>query len=384
MASADPDWSLIDGMFDAVLERELWDRVLCQLAGGFDDRPAVLKRQHFASKRVEVIHTANLDPAYRQAHQTGMFADPEHNGAYWLHKAGRPGRFLRWSRVFPESRFQREEASFELVYHPAGISFDWVVRLDSRAEGVSVFGFHRRLDQAPMPDQDYQRIAPLVPYFARAMALMAQYDTLDASLATLEAAMANCGVGALLLDMHGNVHFLNETADQLIRAGNGLSIRHGRLVALDHATDIALSQLVLAVGQTGAGGGGDQGSAGGTLTLPRPPPDVPLVVEVAPIATGRHCVAGPRPAAVVTIRDPGAELADGMTRLARDYRLSPTQARVAALLVEGKRHAAIADELAIARNTVKTHVRRVYHKLDCRSQAELVRLARGRSRLPDG
>lgn len=73
-----------------------------------------------------------------------------------------------------------------------------------------------------------------------------------------------------------------------------------------------------------------------------------------------------------------------LSRLARDYSLSPTQARIAALLIEGKRHAAIADDLAITRNTVKTHVRRLYDKLGCTSRAELVRIAASVTRSQDG
>lgn len=45
-------------------------------------------------------------------------------------------------------------------------------------------------------------------------------------------------------------------------------------------------------------------------------------------------------------------------------RLTPTEARVLALMAEGWSNAAIADMLVVSPRTVETHVRSIYHKLD--------------------
>jgi DNA-binding CsgD family transcriptional regulator len=55
----------------------------------------------------------------------------------------------------------------------------------------------------------------------------------------------------------------------------------------------------------------------------------------------------------------------------REAGLSPSEARVAALLSEGRSRDEVAQALGIALNTVKTHVRRVYAKLRVSRQSQL-------------
>lgn len=64
-----------------------------------------------------------------------------------------------------------------------------------------------------------------------------------------------------------------------------------------------------------------------------------------------------------------APAAEGLTERERE---------VMAKLVEGKSYRQIADELFVSLNTVSTHVKRVYAKLQVRSRAEVMAQARGR------
>lgn len=73
--------------------------------------------------------------------------------------------------------------------------------------------------------------------------------------------------------------------------------------------------------------------------------------------------------AVMTRTDrPGHE---GSRLLARQYRLSPQQTRVLALVAEGKTNKEISQILNLSEKTVKNYVRFIFHKLDFtrRSQA---------------
>ncbi len=55
------------------------------------------------------------------------------------------------------------------------------------------------------------------------------------------------------------------------------------------------------------------------------------------------------------------------------YRISPAEARVAAKLAEGYNLAEIAELISLSIDTVRTHVKRLLVKLDCASQAALIR-----------
>jgi DNA-binding CsgD family transcriptional regulator len=56
------------------------------------------------------------------------------------------------------------------------------------------------------------------------------------------------------------------------------------------------------------------------------------------------------------------------------YRLTPAEARLAALLAEGKHLDAAAALLGITLHTARTHLKRIFSKTAAQSQADLVRL----------
>ena len=89
---------------------------------------------------------------------------------------------------------------------------------------------------------------------------------------------------------------------------------------------------------------------------------VPLAPELAP--------ASPGPAAPEAA-DP---IVAGVARVAERYRLSAREAQVCEYLARGRSQTYIRDALLLSKNTVATHVRRIYTKLDVHSKQELIDL----------
>ena len=58
--------------------------------------------------------------------------------------------------------------------------------------------------------------------------------------------------------------------------------------------------------------------------------------------------------------------------------LTPTEAMVAQLAIDGLRNGDIAGRLAISRRTVESHLGRIYAKLGASSRTDLARIARDR------
>ena len=81
----------------------------------------------------------------------------------------------------------------------------------------------------------------------------------------------------------------------------------------------------------------------------------------------------PRPAASPFVRNESAMKALG---------ISPRECEVLDLLAEGASNKLIARKLSISPNTVKTHVARLFEKLEAQSRTQLVRNARGLRILP--
>lgn len=82
-------------------------------------------------------------------------------------------------------------------------------------------------------------------------------------------------------------------------------------------------------------------------------------------------------AALKPLEDTDARIAQACDALAARHGLSERELDVMRLLARGKCGQQIQDELVVSRNTVKTHVRHIYRKLDVHSQQELVNLVGG-------
>jgi DNA-binding CsgD family transcriptional regulator len=58
----------------------------------------------------------------------------------------------------------------------------------------------------------------------------------------------------------------------------------------------------------------------------------------------------------------------------RFYGMTPTETRLAAMIISGLPLLQAARELNVSRNTARTHMKRIYAKTETHSQAALVRL----------
>lgn len=70
-----------------------------------------------------------------------------------------------------------------------------------------------------------------------------------------------------------------------------------------------------------------------------------------------------------------AALSSPLDALCADHKLSPRETEVFSLFVRGHSAKFIAEELVISLHTVKTHIKRIYEKMDVHSKDELIALA---------
>lgn len=68
-------------------------------------------------------------------------------------------------------------------------------------------------------------------------------------------------------------------------------------------------------------------------------------------------------------------MARACLEMQRRYGLSDREAEVAALLAKGRSRPYIREQLFISTNTVATHIKHIYQKLDIHSKEELIDMA---------
>jgi len=82
-----------------------------------------------------------------------------------------------------------------------------------------------------------------------------------------------------------------------------------------------------------------------------------------------------------SIRAKNLQVIDHLDRFAREYALSSREKEVLNVLVRGRTYRMIAEELCISLDTVKSHIKSIYRKLNIRSRNELIQLLRDRALL---
>lgn len=173
------------------------------------------------------------------------------------------------------------------------------------------------------------------------------------------------GIAVILLDHGGKVLFANQDAVRLLTEGDGLTVRGGRLRCLD---PLAVQTL--------------EHNVGLKTLLPAPAPVVvvnrssgraPLVVRLVPVPDSAFLGLGnPKGHCMALVSDPDRKPADMESMLTRVFGLTKAEARIAAGIADGGTADTLAEQLGVSRETVRSHLKHVYSKLDVRRRGAAV------------
>jgi DNA-binding CsgD family transcriptional regulator len=118
-------------------------------------------------------------------------------------------------------------------------------------------------------------------------------------------------------------------------------------------------------------------ATGRALALRSSATDRPLFVMLAPVQAEVSSAASarwPSQAALVILCDLDRPALPPAGSMADAFGLTEAEARVAEAVSGGAAISEVARQLSLSRNTIKTHLRRIYEKTGTRRQAELARV----------
>ena len=203
----------------------------------------------------------------------------------------------------------------------------------------------------------------LRPHLARAVSLSVQLSKarLDASVSALNLA----GVPAAVIARDGRFHACNERFSRWLGARH--DTRAGRIRFADRVlqgqVEAALATL-------------NRHDCVRSVAVAAPPGETPFALHLVPLRRSARDVFGTDGVLVLVAEAANASVPTAdLLRLLFD--LTPAEARLTRLLVEGKSQTEAGALLGITANTARTHLRRVFGKTGVTRQAELVRLLAG-------
>lgn len=361
-----PTGDLVGGIYAAALEPRRWPAVLRELASSVAAPGAVLQVQATGSGEVLFAATGGLDESALTEY-----------ARHWVRFDPRVGVGL--SRpigeiLIPEEHLGvaafRRTAIYNDFLRPLelGATLGGIVHADR--EIFVAASAQRSLRPPGFRDRDRQRFVALAPHLARAARIGHELGAAAAARQALTDALDRLPRGVLLLDARLAVKFANVYAEEVLAAGDGLRLDRDGLQASHPADSIALRALVAGAAHPAAGG---PRSAGGYLAVRRASLRRPLELLVTPLTPELATVAPGRAVAAVFLVDPERRLKLPHEALRQFYGLTPAEARLASLLVEGIGLPEAAGQLGISRETAKSVLRVIFAKTDTRRQAELVR-----------
>ena len=234
--------------------------------------------------------------------------------------------------------------------------------------GTNIFWcLSRPMDGGGWSFENVERIERLVPHVAHFVRVRQALAAADARGDALAALLDRTGLGVLHLDRGGRVLEANELARRVLAEGDCLRQRDGHLRARARREDSELGRLLTACRERSVGGSMALWRLGDTRADP-------LVLHACPVPIDRGSSGSGRVAVQVLLTEPGSGRRVDPGPIAAAHGLTRTEARVAALLAEGRTVSEIVASSGRKESTVRWHVRNLHSKLGVHRQTDLVRL----------
>jgi DNA-binding CsgD family transcriptional regulator len=167
------------------------------------------------------------------------------------------------------------------------------------------------------------------------------------------------GAAVVALGPEAEVVFATRAADGLLAWTPHASLRAGTLWLHDPEARAELDRLLPLP---------DDGSVERDVYIMLPAPEPSLMLRVV------RCGLRPEGGHLVFLSSNRPDVQPSLERLRARFGLTPTEARIAAGLAQGRDLGAITEALGVRRSTVRTHLKNIRGKTKTQRQAELVRL----------
>lgn len=298
-----------------------------------------------------------------------------------IHMAVKPGAIYHDTALYDVEAMLRDvrvRNSIEMigVAHQMGLvirlthgEVGWFTLLSTEAEGTP-------------DDEAVQAFRRLAPHIEQACALAGIIERGATCQAMLMDAMAARADGMILLDAAGQPAFVNDGAQAILAADDGLAWRSGSFRTARAAETrrlLGAIRTALACGaQAGARGvrAVDAGTAmpGGQMAITRPSGRRSYVVRILPAPRVERFLSRFGFACILHIHDLGAERVPDHGLLVAAFGLTGREADLAVALVRFSGLPAAAVAADMAHNTARNHLQAIFRKCGVATQAEAIAL----------
>jgi DNA-binding CsgD family transcriptional regulator/PAS domain-containing protein len=360
---------LIGRIYDAALDPILWTTVLAGICEFVDGQACGLLSKDSVSKFGNAYYHYGVDPYYIQIYsETYAQFDPMATLPFFDVE-----QIVCTPDLVPYEEF-REGRFYQEWVRPQG----WVdaanVVLEKSSMSCAYLSVIRDESAGMVDDEMRRRMTLVIPHVRRATLVGKAIDLKRYEAATFADTMDGLNTGVLLVDADGRIVHANIAGHDILRGGDFLRSRGGRVVARDEQVNQTLREIFAV-----ASNGGDEIGTKG-IDLPLIACDgLRYVAHVLPLTSGARRMTGMSYTVVAAlfVRRAAFESTSATEVIGKTFKLTPTELRVLLAIVEVGGVPEVAAALGVADTTVRTHVGHLFEKTGARRQADLVKLVAG-------
>jgi DNA-binding CsgD family transcriptional regulator/PAS domain-containing protein len=224
---------------------------------------------------------------------------------------------------------------------------------------------------APGPEA-VERMGLLMPHFRSVVKIHRAMESLRSMASAAVTAMDAVEGVFVAVDGEGGVVLTNGGAEKILRQDDGVALKRNRLSAESPHEARELDFLIQSAAATGAG---RDTHPGGSMLIHRRVRR-PLQISVVPFQSS-CMLTGASPCALIFIGDPDGPSASRAAVLSSLYQLTPSECRLADLLLQDLELIEAAESLGVTRGTARFMLKNIFRKTGTHRQPELMRFLLG-------
>jgi DNA-binding CsgD family transcriptional regulator len=357
---------LIRNAYEAAADPCHWSVFLDSFAQAVKSPAVALIVQDLRNPRGSVSEGLGFDPLWERRYG-------EYFGGInvWIERAPhlfQPGMIPRSDHVMTDRELANTEFGHDFL-RPQNHFYSFGSVLTEEEAVISCITAMRSKSAGPFGETEVELLRELTPHLQSALRVHGRIASLENRLNGLTNALDHMAQGVMLVDADGKPGFVNRYAEEILRAGNGLTLRRSILHA--RRPDQTLHLLRLIAEATNSAG--VDPLPGGRMTVTRTSGRRGLNLMVAPLVSGLPKISG-ESAAIVFVNDPERVPDPKARELEQLLQLTTAEARLAKSLAAGKTLQAFTRESGVSLNTARSHLKQIFGKTGVRRQADLIRL----------
>lgn len=257
---------------------------------------------------------------------------------------------------------------------PADVKYSSICKLVDDERAVVFFGVFTSPSQGPVSNECLDFLNRLLPHMCRVCRLSIQNFVYSTQALVGHTLVNKLRQPVILTSVHGEVMHVNESAKEMLKATDLLSIDQGHLQLPPKYQQLYLNEceeMEIAIKTSGF----DEASGFKTLQICSSTKRKTLYAFYTMLPPQRVMGAyGLRPLVMLFFYHPESAPKVDASILSAAFGLTPAECRIAILLAEGFAQKEIAQKLNIKHDTVRKQLQIIYQKTSTNQQSELIRL----------